>query len=241
MCIRDRTGAGKTTLLRTIAGLDRVDAGAIALGGEEVTHAAPAQRDVSLVFQNFSLYPDWSVRRNLEFPLRAPGRTETTTQIRERVESTAAMLQISHLLPRMSSRLSGGEMQRVAIGRAIVRRPQLFLMDEPLTNLDAKLRESLRTELVLLRRKLKTPMIYGTHDQAEALSMHSWDMRMAFDNWCLRFFYSNHLFYRRQYLGRFRLRFFRCTFFTGFGLLLLFTLIEPLCYFTFSKSAAMFF
>ena len=165
------TGAGKTTLLRTIAGLERVDAGAIALDGEDVTHAAPAQRDVSLVFQNFSLYPDWSVRRNLEFPLRAPGRIETTTQIRERVESTAAILQISHLLPRTSSRLSGGEMQRVAIGRAIVRRPRLFLMDEPLTNLDAKLRESLRIELVLLRRKLKTPMIYVTHDQAEALSM----------------------------------------------------------------------
>jgi multiple sugar transport system ATP-binding protein len=165
------TGAGKTTLLRTIAGLERSDAGTIELGAEDVTHVAPARRDVSLVFQNFSLYPDWSVRRNLEFPLRAPGRNESKTKIRERVESIAGLLQISHLLPRRSSQLSGGEMQRVAIGRAIVRRPRLFLMDEPLTNLDAKLRESLRVELALLRRELKTPMIYVTHDQAEALSM----------------------------------------------------------------------
>jgi len=165
------TGAGKTTLLRTIAGLEHSDAGTIEIGPEDVTHASPARRDVSLVFQNFSLYPDWSVRRNLEFPLRAPGRRETAAQIRERVEAIAEMLEISHLLARRSSQLSGGEMQRVAIGRAIVRRPRLFLMDEPLSNLDAKLRESLRVELVLLRRVLKTPMIYVTHDQAEALSM----------------------------------------------------------------------
>jgi len=105
---------------------------------------------VALVFQNFSLYPDRSVRQNIEFPLRAPGRNLLPEQIRERVEWAASVLRITHLLDRPSTRLSGGEMQRVAIGRAIVRRPRLFLMDEPLTNLDAKLRESLRVELVAL-------------------------------------------------------------------------------------------
>jgi multiple sugar transport system ATP-binding protein len=165
------TGAGKTTLLRTIAGLERPDAGAITLAGQDVTARDPAGRDVALVFQNFSLYPRWSVRRNLEFPLRAPGRALAEAEIRGRVEWAADLLKISGFLDREASRLSGGEMQRVAIGRAIVRRPRLFLMDEPLTNLDAKLREALRVELVDLRRELKTPMIFVTHDQAEALSM----------------------------------------------------------------------
>lgn len=165
------TGAGKTTLLRTTAGLESPDAGTIEMNGEDVTAWAPARRDVAIVFQNFSLYPGWSVRRNMEFPLRAPGRRLPESEIRERVEWAAGILRIERLLDRDSVRLSGGEMQRVAIGRAIVRRPRLFLMDEPLTNLDAKLREALRVELVELRRKLKTPMIYVTHDQAEALSM----------------------------------------------------------------------
>src|SRR5204863_1902750 len=124
-----------------------------------------------LVFQNFSLYPDWSVRKNMEFPLRAPGRRTPEPAIQERIAWAAELLKIGHLLERRASRLSGGEMQRVAIGRAIVRRPRLFLMDEPLTNLDAKLREVLRVELVELRRELKTPMVFVTHDQAEALSM----------------------------------------------------------------------
>jgi len=165
------TGAGKTTLLRTVAGLENPSSGTIRLNGQDVTPLAPAARDVALVFQNFSLYPDRSVRQNIEFPLRAPGRKLLPEQIRERVEWAASVLRITHLLDRPSTRLSGGEMQRVAIGRAIVRRPRLFLMDEPLTNLDAKLRESLRVELVALRRALKTPMVYVTHDQAEALSM----------------------------------------------------------------------
>jgi multiple sugar transport system ATP-binding protein len=111
------------------------------------------------------------VRKNIEFPLRAPGRNMTEQQIRERVTWASDILKISHLLDRPATRLSGGEMQRVAIGRAIVRRPRIFLMDEPLTNLDAKLREALRVELVMLRRELKTPMIFVTHDQAEAMSM----------------------------------------------------------------------
>ncbi len=165
------TGAGKTTLLRTIAGLEEPSGGRIEMAGQETRGQSPADRDVALVFQNFSLYPDWSARKNIEFPLRAPGRNLQEETIRERVKWAAALLKINHLLDRKASRLSGGEMQRVAIGRAIVRRPRLFLMDEPLTNLDAKLREALRVELVSLRRKLGTPMIYVTHDQAEALSM----------------------------------------------------------------------
>jgi multiple sugar transport system ATP-binding protein len=126
---------------------------------------------VALVFQNFSLYPDWSVRRNLAFPLQASGRRLQGRELQERVEWAASLLRIGYLLERRAARLSGGEMQRVAIGRALVRRPRLFLLDEPLTNLDAKLREALRVELVVLRRELGIPMIYVTHDQAEALSM----------------------------------------------------------------------
>lgn len=165
------TGAGKTTLLRTIAGLTPPDSGRIHIAGRDVTDLSPAERDVALVFQNFSLYPNWTVRANLEFPLKAPGRNLAKAEIAERVAWAAELLRIPHLLARDSKRLSGGEMQRVAIGRAIVRRPRLFLMDEPLTNLDAKLREELRIELADLARELGTPMVYVTHDQAEALSM----------------------------------------------------------------------
>ncbi|MBN1675839.1 MAG: ABC transporter ATP-binding protein [Kiritimatiellae bacterium] len=165
------TGAGKTTLLRTIAGLERPDAGRLELGGQSIAGLPPAERDVALVFQNFSLYPQWTVRQNLEFPLRAPSRRLGEDEIRRRVEWAAGLLRISELLDRDVSRLSGGEMQRVTIGRAIVRRPRIFLMDEPLSNLDAKLREVLRVELVCLRRELGVPMIFVTHDQAEALSM----------------------------------------------------------------------
>lgn len=165
------TGAGKTTLLRTIVGLETPDSGSITMGGTDITRLSPPERDMALVFQNFSLYPEWTVRRNLEFPLRAPGRSETRSDIEERINWAADMLGITHLLDRRAVQLSGGEMQRVTIGRAIVRRPKLFLMDEPLTNLDAKLREKLRVELAVLRRKLGTPMIFVTHDQAEALSM----------------------------------------------------------------------
>lgn len=165
------TGAGKTTLLRTIAGLEPPDAGRVYLDGSEITGWTPAARDVALVFQNFALYPDWSVRQNLEFPLKAPGRGMDRAGIAERVAWAAGLLHIGKLLDRPAARLSGGEMQRVAIGRCLVRRPRLFLLDEPLTNLDAKLREALRVELVVLRRELGIPMILVTHDQAEALSM----------------------------------------------------------------------
>ncbi len=165
------TGAGKTTLLRTICGLERADSGSIEIEGREISALTPAQRDIALVFQNFSLYPDWTVRKNLEFPLRAPGRALARAEIDERVSRAAATLRIEALLDREARKLSGGEMQRVAIGRAIVRKPRLFLMDEPLTNLDAKLREALRVELSVLVRSLGVPMVYVTHDQGEALSM----------------------------------------------------------------------
>jgi len=169
--VQGPTGAGKTTLLRTIAGLERADSGTITMGGRDLTTLSPAERDVALVFQNFSLYPDWSVRRNLEFPLRAPGRALDEATIGKRVAQAAAILRIEALLDRPARKLSGGEMQRVAIGRAIVREPRLYLMDEPLSNLDAKLREALRVELAVLVRRLGVPMLYVTHDQAEALSM----------------------------------------------------------------------
>ena len=165
------TGAGKTTLLRVAAGLETPEQGQVLIAGRDVGAEPPAARDVAMVFQNFSLYPDWTVRRNLEFPLRAPGRQLSREEITERVEWAAALLKIEPLLERQSHQLSGGEMQRVAIGRAIVRRPRLFLLDEPLSNLDAKLREALRVELVCLRRELGAPMLFVTHDQAEALSM----------------------------------------------------------------------
>ncbi|MDP7449858.1 MAG: ABC transporter ATP-binding protein, partial [Candidatus Latescibacteria bacterium] len=125
------SGAGKTTLLRTVAGLETPRAGRIRLHGEDVTAWSPARRDVAFVFQNFSLYPGWTVRRNLAFPLQAPGRQQV--DVAGRVEWAARLLRIEGLLDRPAERLSGGEMQRVAIGRAIVRRPRLFLMDEPLT------------------------------------------------------------------------------------------------------------
>ena len=149
------TGAGKTTLLRIVAGLDAPDVGQVEMDGEEVTHWPPADRDIAFVFQHFALYPDWSVRRNLEFPLKAPRQQMASDEIDQRVGWAAELLKIERLLDRPAARLSGGEMQRVAIGQAIVRRPRLFLFDEPLTNLDAKLRESLRLELALLRQELR--------------------------------------------------------------------------------------
>jgi len=165
------TGAGKTTLLRTIAGLETPDRGQVRFFGADCTHASPAARDIALVFQNFSLYPGKTVRENLAFPLLAPGRQLAAGEIGERVQWAAKLLRIEKLLDRPARKLSGGEMQRVAIGRAIVRRPRLFLMDEPLTNLDAKLREELRVELRELARRLETPVVWVTHDSAEALSM----------------------------------------------------------------------
>ncbi len=165
------TGAGKTTTLRLIAGLDAPDAGSILIGHQDVGTWSAAQRDVALVFQYYSLYPHYTVRQNLEFPLKSKHRRLSAAEIEGRVERAARTLRIEHLLDRKTDRLSGGEMQRVAIGRAIVREPRIFLMDEPLSSLDAKLRELLRAELKDLQMKLGATLLYVTHDQVEAMSM----------------------------------------------------------------------
>ncbi len=165
------TGAGKTTTLRIIAGLERHDGGTILFDDEPVDDYAPADRDVAFVFQQYSLYPTMSVFDNLAFPLRSPLRRVPVEQIRTRVRDTADKLRITHLLDRKTAHLSGGEMQRVSIGRAIIRDPRVFLMDEPLSNLDAKLREALRVELQHLQKTQASTTLFVTHDQIEALTM----------------------------------------------------------------------
>ena len=179
LTIRDReffvllgpTGAGKTTTLRCIAGLEQPESGDIAIAGERVNDWSAAQRDVALVFQQYSLYPNYTVRENLAFPLKSKLRNLPPQEIAARVERAAATVRITHLLDRRTDRLSGGEMQRVSIGRAIVREPRVFLMDEPLSNLDAKLRELLRAELKGLQQRLATTLVFVTHDQVEAMTM----------------------------------------------------------------------
>jgi multiple sugar transport system ATP-binding protein len=165
------TGAGKTTTLRVIAGLEHQESGSVLFEGEVMDNLAPADRDVALVFQQYSLYPTMSVYDNLAFPLRSPLRRISEPEIRIKVEETAEKLRISHLLKRKTAHLSGGEMQRVSIGRAIVRSPRIFLMDEPLSNLDAKLREALRVELQHLQKTQGSTTLFVTHDQIEALTM----------------------------------------------------------------------
>jgi multiple sugar transport system ATP-binding protein len=165
------TGAGKTTTLRLIAGLETPTAGQILIDGQDVGAWSAAERDVALVLQQYSLYPRLTVRENLEFPLKPRLRREVPAEIAARVARVAEMLRISHLLDRKTDRLSGGEMQRVAIGRALVRKPRIFLMDEPLSALDAKLREALRTELKNLQMSLGATFLFVTHDQIEAMSM----------------------------------------------------------------------
>ncbi|HSN75265.1 MAG TPA: ABC transporter ATP-binding protein [Anaerolineae bacterium] len=165
------TGAGKTTTLRIIAALLKQDAGSVLFDGEPVDDHSPADRDVAFVFQQYSLYPTMTVYDNLAFPLRSPMRRTPEPEIRRRVQHVAEIVHIGHLLERKTARLSGGEMQRVAIGRAIVREPRLFLMDEPLTNLDAKLREALRVDLQHLQKTQGNTTIFVTHDQIEALTM----------------------------------------------------------------------
>src|SRR6267154_915185 len=165
------TGAGKTTTLRLIAGLDAPDSGSILIEGEDVGQWSAAERDVAIVFQYYSLYPHYTVRENLEFPLKSRHRRISAEEVAARVERAAQTLRIEHLMERKTDRLSGGEMQRVSIGRAIVRQPRVFLMDEPLSNLDAKLREILRAELKDLQMKFRATFLYVTHDQVEAMSM----------------------------------------------------------------------
>ena len=165
------TGAGKTTTLRVVSGLEKIDGGDIHLDDESAAGMSPADRDVAFVYQSFSLYPQMTVRQNLEFPLNSPLHKEPKDEVKKRVEMVAQLLHITPLLDRMPNALSGGEMQRVGIGRAIVRKPKIFLMDEPLSDLDAKLREELRVELRQIQRGLKTTTLYVTHDQIEAMSM----------------------------------------------------------------------
>ncbi|RWL99217.1 MAG: ABC transporter ATP-binding protein [Mesorhizobium sp.] len=165
------TGAGKTTTLRLIAGLEKPTEGQVFIDGVDVAAWGAAERDVALVLQQYSLYPRYTVRENLEFPLKPKIRRLPDAEIKDRVARAARTLRIEHLLDRKTDRLSGGEMQRVSIGRAIVRKPRVFLMDEPLSALDAKLREALRTELKNLQMQLGATFLFVTHDQIEAMSM----------------------------------------------------------------------
>lgn len=167
------TGAGKTTTLRLIAGLEKPDAGDVLIGGHSVDDLTPAQRDVAMVFQQYSLYPHMSVFDNLAFPLRSPILRTPEDEVKRKVHEVAEVLHISHKLDNKSTALSGGEMQRVSIGRALVRDPSIYLMDEPLSSLDAKLRADLRVELKRIHAELNATLLYVTHDQIEAMTMAS--------------------------------------------------------------------
>jgi multiple sugar transport system ATP-binding protein len=167
------TGVGKTTTLRLIAGLERADNGQILINGQDATRAEPSQRDTSFVFQQYSLYPHLTVYDNLAFPLRSPLRRLPEAEIKARVGDIAKMLRIDDKLANPATRLSGGQMQRVAIGRALVRRPNIYLMDEPLSSLDAKLRSELRLELKRIQQDMGATILYVTHDQIEAMTMAS--------------------------------------------------------------------
>jgi len=163
------SGCGKTTALRMVAGLEEITEGEILIGSEPINHVEPRKRDVAMVFQNYALYPHLTIFENIAFPLRSRGVPKK--DVRDRVEKTAALLGLTEMLRRRPRTLSGGQRQRVAMGRAIVRQPQAFLMDEPLSNLDAKLRYQLRAEISTLQRDLGTTTIYVTHDQIEAMTM----------------------------------------------------------------------
>jgi multiple sugar transport system ATP-binding protein len=163
------SGCGKSTLLRMIAGLEEVTAGAISIGGRDVTELPPRSRDIAMVFQSYALYPHMTVRQNLGYGLKV--RKTPKHEITERVTRAAGLLGLDELLDRKPAALSGGQRQRVAMGRAIVREPQAFLMDEPLSNLDAKLRVSMRAQLGALHGRLETTTIYVTHDQIEAMTL----------------------------------------------------------------------
>ena len=165
------SGCGKSTVLRMVAGLEEITEGELYIDGKLVNGVMPKDRDVAMVFQNYALYPHMTVYENMAFALKL--RKVPKNQIKERVEAVADILDISHLLGRKPKALSGGQRQRVALGRAIVREPKVFLMDEPLSNLDAKLRVQMRAEITKLHRKLQTIFIYVTHDQTEAMTMGS--------------------------------------------------------------------
>ena len=164
-----QSGCGKSTLLRAIAGLEEIDEGTIAIGGHVVNEDPPYRRDIAMVFQNYALYPYMTVFENIAFGLRA--RRTPGAEVRAKVQQTARLLAIDHLLDRQPRQLSGGQLQRVAIGRAIVRNARLYLFDEPLSNLDAQLREEMRGEIKRLHQEMGKTMIYVTHDQIEAMTM----------------------------------------------------------------------
>jgi multiple sugar transport system ATP-binding protein len=163
------SGCGKSTLMNIIAGLEEPSGGSVRLGGADITMLPPAERNVSMVFQSYALYPNMTVARNIEFPLRMRKVARTTRA--ERVRSVAKLLQIEHLLERKPRQLSGGQRQRVAIGRALAREPRLYLLDEPLSNLDAQLRLDMRTEIKKLHQRLGATIVYVTHDQIEAMTL----------------------------------------------------------------------
>jgi len=163
------SGCGKSTLLRSIAGLETINGGEIHIGERQVNHVAPKDRDIAMVFQSYALYPHMDVRKNMAFSLNL--RKSPAQMINERVSAASTKLGLNALLERLPKQLSGGQRQRVAMGRAIVRNPKVFLFDEPLSNLDAKLRSTMRTEIKALHQSLKTTAIYVTHDQVEAMTM----------------------------------------------------------------------
>ena len=163
------SGCGKSTTLRLIAGLESLQAGNIALNGADITTTAPKDRDIAMVFQNYALYPHMTVRQNLGFGLKM--KKMSSSKIESRVKETAEALDIESLLDRKPGQLSGGQKQRVAVGRAMIRKPAVFLFDEPLSNLDAKLRVTLRNELIRLHQRLAATILYVTHDQIEALTL----------------------------------------------------------------------
>jgi ABC-type sugar transport system ATPase subunit len=169
MVLLGPSGCGKTTGLRMVAGLERPDSGEIRIGGRRVNEIEPKDRDVALVFQSYALYPHMTVHDNMLYPLRV--RRMSRAEQEQRVRQAADLLRIAHLLDRKPRQLSGGEQQRVALGRAIVREPRVFLMDEPLSNLDAKLRVHTRAELKALQQQLGTTTVFVTHDQAEAMTL----------------------------------------------------------------------
>ncbi|MSU88447.1 sn-glycerol-3-phosphate ABC transporter ATP-binding protein UgpC [Rhodobacteraceae bacterium 2CG4] len=163
------SGCGKSTLLRMLAGLEEISAGSIAIGGRVVNEVPPKERDIAMVFQSYALYPHKTVFDNIGFPLKMAKRPKA--EIKDKVERAAGILDLGHLLGRYPKQLSGGQRQRVAMGRAIVRDPQVFLFDEPLSNLDAKLRVTMRVEIKELHQRLNTTIVYVTHDQIEAMTM----------------------------------------------------------------------
>ncbi len=163
------SGCGKSTLLRLLAGLEQAESGTIRIGGRIVNDLSPQQRNIAMVFQDYALYPTMSVRGNLEFPLKM--RKLDRMERRRRIARAAELLDLNDVLDRLPKQLSGGQRQRVAMGRALVREPSVFLLDEPLSNLDAKLRVQVRAEILELQRRTATTMIYVTHDQVEAMTM----------------------------------------------------------------------